>query len=72
MPGVVAPAPHRRDFVSAGALSAEKERDLWKERLCSVQEDPWNEGLDRPEGIYHLVQDRPVIERIMEEGGAAR
>ena len=65
--GLVARALKGNRPAVADALSVEKEQDLWKERLCAVREDPWSEGLERPEGIYHLVQDRPVIEHILEE-----
>ena len=61
MPGVVSgPSP-------SAAVSPEDEQALWAERVATLTDDPIESTLERPEGVYHLVQDRPVIEKILEE-----
>ena len=62
MPGVVSGPPLVPENV-APAL----EQELWAERVATMKEDPVAAPLERAEGIYHLVQDRPVIEKILEE-----
>ncbi len=43
------------------------EQELWAERVATLEDDPIEGASERPEGVYHLVQDRPVIEQILEE-----
>ena len=62
MPGVVSGPPLETEH-AAPAL----EQELWAERVATMDEDPVSVPLERPEGIYHLVQDRPVIDKIMGE-----
>ena len=35
--------------------------------MGTLKDDPIEGVLERPEGVYHLVQDRPVTEQILEE-----
>ncbi len=45
----------------------ESQQALWAERVATLTDDPIESTLERAEGVYHLVQDRPVIEKIEEE-----
>ena len=62
MPGVTSGPPSM-----AGSISLAVEQELWAERVSTLTDDPVQASLERAEGLYHLVQHRPVIEKILEE-----
>jgi hypothetical protein len=62
MPGVVCGVPPGTEGVSTVV-----EQELRAERVAMVKDHPVEAPLERAEGIYHLAQDRPVIEKILEE-----
>ena len=62
MPGITSGPPSM-----AGSISHAVEQELWAERVSTLTDDPVQASLERAEGVYHLVQDRPVIEKILEE-----
>ena len=62
MPGVVSSPP-----LATESASMALEQELWAERVAAIDEDPVAMPIERAEGVYHLVQDRPVIEMIMQE-----
>ena len=51
----------------AKSISHAVEQEMWAERVSTLTDDPVQAPLERAEGVYHLVQDRPVIEKIQEE-----
>ena len=60
MPGVLV-GPRTVGFT----VPETKDRELWHERVARLGEDLVGASMDKDEGIYHLVQDRPVVEGIM-------
>ena len=50
----------------AKSISHAVEQELWAERVSTLTDDPVQAPLERAEGVYRLVQGRPVIETIQE------
>ncbi len=62
MPGVASGPP-----LIGESISHAVEQKLRAERVSTQTDDPVQAPFERAEGVHHLVQDRPVIEKIQEK-----